>query len=208
MAHNVRYGVKFVGYSADVHRKGCEAAYATLDFITGLASVHADEGWVSAKRADLGPFVKNLPKLATELQQLLCRRSELALKEGADFSLGSKMVTLSYGEDKICAAPDTNVRKFIRQITKRFLEIEAVLEQAELVGSRIKRRPYDEYIDEIGKTGVCRVEAFGFGLYVDGKLISIRTIRSPWSNRQDQTFLNCMCWTQTQKQATSPIKTH
>jgi hypothetical protein len=81
------------------------------------------------------------------------------------------MVTLSYGEDEICAAPDTGLRKFIRQITKRFLEIEAVLEQAEPVGSRIKRRPYDEYIDEIGKTGLCRVEAFGFGLYVDGTLI-------------------------------------
>jgi hypothetical protein len=45
-----------------------------------------------------------------------------------------------------------------------------VLEQAELVGSRIKRRPYGEYIDEIGKTGLCRLEAFGFGLYLDGKL--------------------------------------
>ena len=34
-----------------------------------------------------------------------------------------------------------------------------------------RARPYDEYIDEIGKTGLCRVEAFGFGLYVDGTLI-------------------------------------
>jgi hypothetical protein len=48
---------------------------------------------------------------------------------------------MSCGENEICAAPETDVRKFIRQITKRFLEIEAVLEQAELVGSRIKRGP-------------------------------------------------------------------
>jgi hypothetical protein len=71
---------------------------------------------------------------------------------------------------KYVLLPETDVRKFIRQITKRFLEIEAVLEQAELVGSRIKRRPYGEYIDEIRKTGLCRLEAFGFGLYLDGKL--------------------------------------
>jgi hypothetical protein len=167
MAHKVQYGVKFVGYSADVIKKGCESAYATLDFVTGHASVHADQGWVSSKRADLGPFVRSLPKLITELQQRLCQRSnEPALARGGE------MVRISCGEnEKICAAPEVDVRKFIRQVTKRFLEIEAVLEQADRVGSRIKRRPYSEYIDEIGKTGVCRVEVHGTGLYVNGKLI-------------------------------------
>ena len=168
MAHKVQYGVKFVGYSAEVIRKGCEAAYATLDFVTGHASVHADQGWVSSKRTDLGPFVQNLPKLATELQQRLCLRADRELK---GIALRSERVTLSYGEDKIFAAPDTNVKKFIRQITKRFIEVEQVLEQAQLVGSRIKRRPYAEYIDEIEKTGLCRVEAHGFGLFFGGKLM-------------------------------------
>jgi hypothetical protein len=167
MTHKVQYGVKFVGYSAEVIRKGCEVAYAKLDFVTGHASVHTDQGWVSSKRTDLGPFVQNLPKLATELQQRLSLRSDGELKE---IALSSEMVTLLYGEDKIFAAPDTNVKKFIRQITKRFIEVEQVLEQAELVGSRIKRRPYAD-IDEIEKTGLCRVEAHGFGLFFGGKLM-------------------------------------
>jgi hypothetical protein len=170
MAHNAKYGVKFVGYSAHVIRKGREVEYAALDFVTGRASVNADQGWVSSKRADLGAFVGNLPTLSTELQQRLWRRSDPSFKE-TDFTCGSEMVRMSCGENEICAAPEMDVSKFIRQITKRFLEIEAVLEQAELVGSRIKRRPYGEYIDEIRKTGLCRVEAFGFGLYLDGKLI-------------------------------------
>jgi hypothetical protein len=166
MAHKVQYGVKFVGYTAEVIRKGCDGPYARLDFLTGYASVHADQGWVSSKRADLGPFVRSLPKLITELQQRLCQRSD-----ETDFSRVSETVHISCGGNEICVAPGVDARKFIRQVTQRFLEIEAVLEQAELVGSRIKRRPYDEYIDEIGKTGVCRVEVHGGGLYVDGKLI-------------------------------------
>jgi hypothetical protein len=167
MAHNAKYGVKFIGYSAYVVRKGHDGEYAVLDFVTDRARVIADLhlGWVSSKRADLGAFVRNLPTLSTELQQQL--RSDPSFS----FTRGRETVCMSCGENEICAAPGTEVRKFIRQITKRFLEIEAVLEQAELVGSRIKRRPYDEYIDEIGKTGLCRVEVFGFGLYVDGKLI-------------------------------------
>jgi hypothetical protein len=166
MAHNAKYGVKFVGYSAYVVRKGHEGEYAVLDFVTGRASVIADLylGWVSSKRADLGAFVRNLPTLSTELQQRL--RSDPSFS----FTRGRETVCMSCGENEICADPETEVRKFIQQITKRFLQIEAVLEQAELVGSRIKRRPYGEYIDEIRKTGLCRVEAFGFGLYLDGKL--------------------------------------
>jgi hypothetical protein len=166
MAHKVQYGVKFVGYSAEVIKKGCEAAYASLDFITGHAFVRADQGWISAKRADLGSFVRSLPKLITELQRRLCQRSD-----ETDYSRRSAMVRISFGENEIYAAPEVDLRKFIRQITKRFLEIEAVLEQAELVGSRIKRRPYGEYVDEIGMTGVCRVEVHGTGLYVNGQLI-------------------------------------
>jgi hypothetical protein len=34
MAHNAKYGVKFVGYSAYVVRKGHEGEYAVLDFVT------------------------------------------------------------------------------------------------------------------------------------------------------------------------------
>ena len=54
-------------------------------------------------------------------------------------------------------APSSAVRN------ARFLEIEQVLEQAEKIGSEIKRRPYSEYIDGIEKTGCCQVEVHGIG---------------------------------------------
>jgi hypothetical protein len=73
MAHNAKYGVKFVGYSAHVIRKGREVEYAALDFVTGRASVG------------------NLPTLSTELQQRFCRRSiqvsgKLTLRAAAKWS--------------------------------------------------------------------------------------------------------------------------
>ena len=46
-----------------------------------------------------------------------------------------------------------------------------ILEQAEKVGSGIKRPPYAEYIDEIAKTGICRVIFYGDAFFVDGKLL-------------------------------------
>jgi hypothetical protein len=61
--------------------------------------------------------------------------------------------------------------RFIRQITKRFTEIEQVLDQAEQIGSRINRRPYSEYVDEIGRTGRAAVECHGVALFVGGKLV-------------------------------------
>jgi hypothetical protein len=45
-----------------------------------------------------------------------------------------------------------------------------VLEQAKRIGERIIRRPYSEYIDEIAQTGLARIVAYGFALYVDEKL--------------------------------------
>ena len=63
MAHNAKYGVKFVGYSDHVIRKGREVEYAALDFVTGRASVG------------------NLPTLSTELQQRFCRRSDPSFRE-------------------------------------------------------------------------------------------------------------------------------
>jgi len=178
MGHKAQYGVKFVGYLATVivRKYGRELEYASLDFVTGMASVHAQWGWVSSMRLDLGPFVKNLRQHASELQQLLAQRAARGIEQSAESRLSTsidrKMVTLSCGKsDAICVSTGTNVNKFIRQITKRFLEIERVVEQAEQVGSRIKRRPYSEYIDEIAKTGICRVEGHGFGLFVNGRLI-------------------------------------
>jgi hypothetical protein len=173
LPRNVQYGVKFVGYSAAViaRKNGREVQYAGLDFFNDVASMHADGGWVMVRnRVDLGPFLRSLPNLAGELEELLCQHVAQALEESEKTGTAGHMITLSNGQNEVCVAPDTDVNKFIRQITKRFFEIEPVLDQAYEIGSRIKRRPYSEYLDEIKKTGIARVEGHGFGLFIDGRL--------------------------------------
>jgi len=178
MPRKAQYGVKFVGYSAYVIARGKygrEVEYATLDFFSGAASVHADGGWVLVpKRIDLEPFLKSLPKIANELRDRCHRDGELSQQTAGlaePTGAADDMIRLSYGQNTVSVAPSTKITRFIRQVTKRFREFEQVLEQAEEIGLRIKRRPYSEYIGEIAETGISRVEAFGFALYVDGKLI-------------------------------------
>jgi hypothetical protein len=173
LPRNAQYGVKFVGYSADViaRKYGREVQYATLDFVSDAASMHADGGWVMVRnRVDLGPFLRNLPNLASELEQLLRQHVAQAFEESENTGTTGDTISLCNGQNKVCIAPDTNVNRFIRQITKRFFEIEPVLDQAYEIGSRIKRRPYSEFLDEIKKTGIAQVEGHGFGLFIDGTL--------------------------------------
>jgi hypothetical protein len=167
-AQTTQYGVKFVGYSAVVmaRKYGREVEYATLDFITGYASVLGDYSSVTSKRADLGPLVRSLPDLKSELQALLSQHPAHGLEQK-----GSNRITVARGQNTICVAAGTDLKKFIRQITKRFLEIEQLLEQAEKIGSEIKRRPYSEYIAGIEKTGLAQVEGHGFALYIGRRLI-------------------------------------
>jgi hypothetical protein len=166
MAHKTKYGVQFIGYYASVmaRKYGRDVEYATLDLITGYAFLRGDCGSVDSQLADLGPFVKSLPDLKSELQSLICQHS-------ANGGKSSNEVTLCRGENTVRVAADADVNRFIRQITKRFFEIEQVLEQADKIGSEIKRRPYSEYIAGIEETGLCEVEYHGFALLVDGRLI-------------------------------------
>jgi len=82
MQREAQYGVKFVGYSAYVIARGKyghEVEYATLDFVSGAASMHADGGWVLVpKRIDLEPFLKGLPEIANELRDRCRRDGELS----------------------------------------------------------------------------------------------------------------------------------
>jgi hypothetical protein len=165
MQRKTKYGVQFVGYSAKViaRKYGREAEYAMLDFFSGATSVRVEGGWVIVpKRTDLAPFLKILPTLATELKDLLRERENVGPLEPRSLSCGPNTVLL---------LPGTEINSFIRQVTRRFSEIEQVLEQAEEIGLRIKHRPYSEFIEEISRTGICRVEAHGFALLVHGKLI-------------------------------------
>jgi hypothetical protein len=133
--------------------------YATLDFVCGAASMLAYGGYVRApSRIDLEAFLKNLPGHANELQGSLRQRE-------------AEIISLSFGPNTVSLAQGTKINGFIRQVTKRFTEVKQVLEQADEIGLRIKRRPYSEYIDEIGRIGICRVECHGYALFVDGRLI-------------------------------------
>jgi cell division protein FtsB len=63
------------------------------------------------------------------------------------------------------------VERFVSQIAQRYREIEPILKQAHKVGSRIKRLRYEDYLEEIANTGVCRVVSYGDAFFVDGKLL-------------------------------------
>jgi hypothetical protein len=177
MPREPRYGVKFVGYTADViaRKYGRDVEYAMLDFVSGATYMHADGGWVTVpKRIDLKPFLESLPKLATELQEALLRRCNGESSQQAtgvsERAAADEMVSVSFSPNDISVAPGTVINRFVRQLSKRFIEIERVLEQAEEIGLRIKRRPYSEYLDEVAETGICRVESHGYALFFDGQL--------------------------------------
>jgi hypothetical protein len=75
MPREPRYGVKFVGYSANViaRKNGRDVEYARLDFVSGAAFMRADGGWVTVpKRIDLKPFLESLPKPRTSFKRLPC----------------------------------------------------------------------------------------------------------------------------------------
>jgi hypothetical protein len=177
MPAKARFGVKFIGYTAYLgarkyHR---EIDYAELSFLTGTASILADGGWVKVRnRADLGPLMKILPDLANELRERLREGAAQVPQESVGSSMtrtADDLIKLSHGQSEVCVLPGTDVNRFIRQIIKHFTEIEQGLEEVEQIGSRIKRRPYSEYVDEIERTGLVRVEVHGFGLFLHGRLI-------------------------------------
>ena len=153
-----------------------EHVYAELDFVIGGVCMHADGGFVVVpKRIDLKPFLESLPKLATELEEALLRQRNRELSQQttgvAERGAVDDMVRVSCGPNTVSVAPGTVINRFIRQLTKRFIEIELLLEQAEEIGLRIERQPYSEHLDYIAKTGICRVEGHGVALFVEGRLI-------------------------------------
>jgi hypothetical protein len=155
---------------------GRDVEYASLDFACGVVSMKADGGFVRVpKRVDLKPFLESLPKLANEIQDALLHQRNGGSSQQATGVAGEgtadAMIKVSFGPNRVSVAPDTVISRFIHQLIKRFIEIEGVLEQAEEIGLRIKRRPYSEHIDEVGRTGICRVEYHGYALFFDGRLI-------------------------------------
>ena len=179
-----RYGVIFVGYGARIVRitQSEQVGCAMYDFVSGATIVNGDEGWLLvSKRLDLTNWVGRLPQYAEKLKT--------AQKDAsAEEAIHLKLVC---GENEIMVNRATNVDRFLQQITERYLEIGPLLDQVETVGSKIARRPYAEYIDEIARTGVSRVVRYGFGEFVAGQMRfypARRTLLVKQSGRDDFAF--------------------
>jgi hypothetical protein len=157
------YAVRFIGYSARIVARKGNADYGYLDFVSGAAALFADDGRVFVpKRSILSSAIADLLLCIDELESL----AKLVTPDS-----DGHQVELSRGEVGICVNRVADLDRFVSQITQRYREIEPILEQAEKVGSKIKRLPYTDYIDEIAKTGVCRVVSYGDAFFVDGKLL-------------------------------------
>jgi hypothetical protein len=164
MGKDLRFGVKFIGYSAEVIalKGGNEIDYATIDFVSGAVILKAEHGYVmTPKRIDLAPFVASLPQHVDELRASLnaCATDET-----------DHYVELAVGENLIKLRATAEIDRVIKQLRKRCSEVEEALRQVEEIGSRIKRRPYDEFIEEIGSTGISGVELYGWGMFQKGRL--------------------------------------
>jgi hypothetical protein len=150
-----RYGVRFIGYSAKIVATAGNIPYADIDFVSGATALHAEEGFVLVpSRSKLAAFVASLPLNADRLREVS----------------GLGYHKLRCDENCISIGPTIDISCFISQITNRHVEIEQMLEQVETLGYKIERRPYADYIDELARTGWCRVVSYGVGLFVDGRL--------------------------------------
>ena len=155
------YAVRFIGYSARIIARKGKAEYAFLDFVSGAAGLCTNEGCLFVtKRAALSSAVAGLPSCVDELKSLV---KSVLPSDG-------RQLELRCGEVVIYVNRGADVERFVGQLARRYRAIEPILEQAERVGSEIERLPYDDYIDEIAKTGISRVVSYGDAFFVDGKL--------------------------------------
>jgi hypothetical protein len=154
------YAVRFIGYSARIIARKGNAEYAFLDFVSGAAGPCTNQGCLFVtKRAALPSAVADLPSCVDELKSLV--KSALPSGGWLELRRGEVVVYLNRGAD---------VERFVGQLARRYRAIEPILEQAERVGSEIKRPPYVDYIDESAKTGTYRVVSYGDAFFVDGEL--------------------------------------
>ena len=132
--------------------------------------------WISlAERQDCSPtkdlLVPKRPALSSAVADLpSCIDGLKSLVKSVSTDSDGHQVGLRRGEVGIRVNRGADVERFVSQLARRYRAIEPILEQAEKVGSEIKRLPYDDYIDEIAKTGIARVVSYGVAFFVDGKL--------------------------------------
>jgi hypothetical protein len=157
------FAVRFVGYGAYVVARKGNADCAMLDFVSGATILKADAGSMHVpKRSSLASAIADLPSCIEKLK---------ALAASVAPTSNNHRIKMRRGEWEISVTRGADIDRLIRQLTKRFRKIEPILQQAEKIGSEIKRRPYADYIDEGAKTGRFRVEFYGDAMFVEGKLL-------------------------------------
>jgi hypothetical protein len=150
------YIVRLVGYSAHIIARKGNTEYAALDFVCGLAMLFVNDGILTAPWPSLSSAVADLSLCIDELKSLPDNDERRVERSG------EVTISLNRGAD---------VERFVGQIGRRYCAIEPILEPAEKLGSEIERRPHDDHINEIAKTGISRVVSHGVAFFVDGKLV-------------------------------------
>ena len=157
----MEYQVQFIGYAAYIVTEK-ESMHARLDFVTGGTYLYVGDGYIGVpNRHELASFVASLPMHLDTLND--------KLKRNRARDRGGK-VEWSFGKNEICLPLRADAGICIRQFEMFLREIDPVLEQAEIIGLQIKRRPYSKYIDEIDKTRIARVVLYGVGVFNNGRL--------------------------------------
>src|SRR5262245_17875949 len=151
------YVVRFIGYSAQIIARKGNAEFAWLNFVSGTAILYANEGRLLVpKRAALSSAVADLSRRIDQLKSFA--KSVTPDSDGHQVELRDGEVTIWFNRG-------ADVERFVDQIARRYRGVETILEQAEKIGSEIKRPPYADYIDEIAKTGVARVVSYGVAFF-------------------------------------------
>jgi hypothetical protein len=75
MSKSTSFNVLFIGYMAQIQKEP-QVVYASLDFVSGYATLQADGGVVNVPRiGDLKPFVSSLRRDIGELKEGLARNA-------------------------------------------------------------------------------------------------------------------------------------
>jgi hypothetical protein len=155
------YFVQFVGYSALISDRKSNADRASLDFVTGVASLFTDEGYLIVPTRPALSLAVALPSCVDEMKTLVGSVSPDNDGQGVKLRLGDARIGVDRGAD---------VDRFVSELARRYRAIRPILNQAEKVGSEINRPPYADFIDEIEEDGTVRVVWYGNAVFVNGKL--------------------------------------
>ena len=134
--------VTFVGYAARVIDAE-KREHAVLDFANGAAMLNlAGVGVLVADKSETSEVVAEVSSRLSEFER--ARRG-------------------SFGENQIVLDPNVDAHMAVERFQKQYRQLEEVLRQADIVGSRFSRISYEKYMEETIRTGIVRVDVHAVG---------------------------------------------